>query len=249
MLHWSVIATAFVLGLTGGPHCVAMCGCIFNGLSRSGEVHIQRASRNAISTPQLALQAGRLTSYVVAGMLANISLGSLRNLAIYSAALKPLWTMTLLVAALLGLSLVVYARQPLWIESATRRMSASINQAMQAASPRFNTHGLTQRYVAGLAWALLPCGLLYSALMVTALANDALSAALAMAAFAIGSGLSLQLWSFIWQRSQSINASPRDWQAHIGTRLAGAALVAFSVWAIAHGMLQGTQAWCIIPAI
>ncbi len=249
MLHLSVIATAFVLGLAGGPHCVAMCGCIFNGLSKRGDATILRAQRSMMDAQQLALHAGRLTSYVLAGIVANISLGSLRNLAIYSAALKPLWTMTLLAAALLGLSLVIYARQPLWMESATRRMSVSINHALQAASPRFNTQGATQRYVAGLAWALLPCGLLYSALMVTALANDVVSAALAMAAFAIGSGVSLQVWSFLWQRSQSINTSARDWQAKIGTRLAGAALAVFSVWAIAHGLIQGTQAWCLVPAI
>lgn len=233
-----------------------MCGCIFNGLSSANAVQTIAPLRQAraITPSQLALQAGRLTSYMLAGGIANLSIGNLRNLASYSAALKPLWTMLLVAAVLLGISLVIYARQPLWMERATRQLSATINRVLLTAAPQLAAQrGPTSRYVAGLAWALLPCGLLYSALLVAALANDLISALLAMAAFAVGSGVSLQLWSFVWSRAQASDASPKrspkEWQANIGTRLAGAALAVFSVWAIMHN-LQASKGdvWCLVPA-
>lgn len=40
-------------------------------------------------------------------------------------------------------------------------------------------------FVAGMAWAMLPCGLLYAAVMVAALAPDALGGGLVMLAFAV----------------------------------------------------------------
>jgi sulfite exporter TauE/SafE len=41
-------------------------------------------------------------------------------------------------------------------------------------------------------WALLPCGLLYSAVMVSALAGSVAGGALLMALFALGSGITLR---------------------------------------------------------
>jgi uncharacterized protein len=240
VLQYSVIFTAFLLGAAGGPHCVAMCGCLFNGVSQP---ILKSPSHTLLSASQAALHAGRLTSYAFAGAVASLSIGIIRSAAQYSASLKPLWTMALLAAVMLGLSIAVYGRQPQWMESASRRISISVNKAM----PRVSSGNLKQRYVAGLAWALLPCGLLYSALLVAALSNDMLSGATAMLAFGIGSGLSLQLWSWLWQRSTSVNSSPRDWQASVGTRLAGVALIAFSLWALFHGMQQGVPGWCVIP--
>jgi uncharacterized protein len=238
VLQYSVILTAFLLGAAGGPHCVAMCGCLFNGASQP---ILKSPSHTFLNASQAALHAGRLTSYALAGAVASLSIGTIRSAAQYSAALKPLWTMALLAAALLGLALAVQGRQPQWMQSAARHISVSVNKAL----PRATGSGWPQRYVAGLAWALLPCGLLYSALLVAALANDMLSGALAMLAFGIGSGLSLQLWSWLWRRSSALNSGPRDWQANIGTRLAGGALIAFSAWALFHGMQQGVPGWCI----
>lgn len=217
-----------------------MCGCLFNGAS---QLKLQLPSHAYFNINQAALHAGRLTSYAIGGALASMSIGTLRSAAQYSVALKPLWTMALIAIALLGLALAVQGRQPLWMESTMRRVSGGINKAMPSRAP---ASGWQQRYAVGLGWALLPCGLLYSALLVAALANDVLSGALAMIAFGIGSGLSLQMWTWLWQRSTSVKSGPRDWQANIGTRLAGAALIGFSMWTLFHGLQQAVPGWCAV---
>jgi sulfite exporter TauE/SafE len=52
----------------------------------------------------------------------------------------------------------------------------------------------------GMLWALLPCGLLYSAVMVSALAGSVAGGALLMALFALGSGISMLAGPWLWLR-------------------------------------------------
>ena len=49
-------------------------------------------------------------------------------------------------------------------------------------------------------WALLPCGLLYSALVVAALAGSVLGGAAVMAAFAIGTSVTMTAAPWVWLR-------------------------------------------------
>src|SRR5437868_317048 len=74
---------------------------------------------------------------------------------------------------------------------------------------------------AGLLWTFMPCGLLYSALLVASLAGGVLQGAAAMAAFAAGSAVSLWAAPFLlaWLRGRG-DRWRRDW----GTRAAGAVL-------------------------
>ena len=85
----------------------------------------------------------------------------------------------------------------------------------------------------------MPCGLLYSALMVAALTGNALEGALTMACFALGSGLSLGLapWLLLMLKSLGDGA----W----GIRLAGLALAITSGWALWRGLAHNQAPWCV----
>ncbi|MDR2154476.1 MAG: sulfite exporter TauE/SafE family protein [Burkholderiaceae bacterium] len=222
----SLASTALIMGLAGGPHCIAMCGAACAGI---GQAAAPRSMR-AISFFQL----GRLVGYSALGALAAAAMQGLGWLTIQSAALRPVWTMVHIAAILLGLLLLVQARQPLWLEAGARRVWAKVQAAMRsmgAAAPL----GL------GVAWALLPCGLLYSALMVAALAGGVAGGATVMALFALGSSLALWVGPWLLLRLS------RDGSGAWGMRLAGLALILTSGWALWMGLMHEQAPWCAVP--
>jgi hypothetical protein len=94
----------------------------------------------------------------------------------------------------------------------------------------------------GLCWTFLPCGLLYSALLVAAMSGQALDGAAVMALFALGSGVSLLLGPWLWLRLRGAGRSG-DW----GVRLAGLALAGSSAWALWLGLAHNQAPWCVAP--
>lgn len=252
-LPGALLLTALLMGVAGGPHCIAMCGPACAGIARGGR-------------GQWAFHGGRIAGYATLGAIAAGAFQSLGWLTAASAAARPLWTLFHMALLLLGLTLLWKARQPQWLEDVGR---AVWRRARGVAPQRAMADGavLLQRvgpgaaagspgagqstrqreaaplpFAAGLLWALMPCGLLYSALMVAVLAGSAAGGAMAMAAFAVGSALSLALAPWLWRHWQA--RLPRAW----GIRIAGALLAAFSLWALWMGDMAGTMPWCAAPA-
>ena len=219
--------TALLMGLTGGPHCLAMCGAACGGLGRSGGT---RGLRDL-----LAFQAGRLLGYAVLGAVAAGSVQAMGWLGTQSAALRPLWTLFHVAALLLGLVLLWRARQPWWLEGAGR-------QAWAWARTWAQRTGLSAGFMLGLLWALLPCGLLYSALMVAALPGQPWAGAGVMALFALGSGVVLLAGPWLWWR---LRGQPGTGQGDWGVRLAGLALAGLSGWALWLGVVHNQAPWCV----
>ena len=152
----SLLLTALLMGLAGGPHCIAMCGAACAGIGQTA------APRNAQAIG--LFQLGRVVGYSALGALAAASMQGLGWLTVQSAALRPVWTMVHVAAVVLGLTLLVLARQPVWLDQGARRVWARV----RGGTARL---GMAAPLGLGVAWALLPCGLLYSAVMVAALAG------------------------------------------------------------------------------
>ena len=226
-MTWSLAATAVLMGLAGGPHCIAMCGAACAGIGQAG------APRGALAIGWF--QVGRLTGYTLLGALAAASMQGLGWLTVQSAALRPLWTMVHVAAVLLGAMLLIWARQPVWLEWGARRVWARVRTVTQ----RF---GLAAPLGVGVAWALLPCGLLYSAAMVAALAGSVTGGAAVMALFALGSGLTL--WLGPWLLLRLGRSGRGAW----GMRLAGLALLLTSAWGLWMGLMHYQAPWCVVPA-
>ena len=226
-MTWSLAATAVLMGLAGGPHCIAMCGAACAGIGQAG------APRGTLAIGWF--QVGRLTGYTLLGALAAASMLGLGWLTVQSAALRPLWTMVHVAAVLLGAMLLIWARQPVWLEWGARRVWARVRTVTQ----RF---GLAAPLGVGVAWALLPCGLLYSAAMVAALAGSVTGGAAVMALFALGSGLTL--WLGPWLLLRLGRSGRGAW----GMRLAGLALLLTSAWGLWMGLMHDQAPWCVVPA-
>jgi sulfite exporter TauE/SafE len=169
-------------------------------------------------------QSGRLLSYAVAGGLAAYAVQNLAWLTGQTSALRPVWTLFHVAVLVWGLSLLVLARQPVWVDGAGHRF-------WQRLRPRMAGHRWV--FLAGAAWALMPCGLLYSALLVASLSGGVADGALSMALFAVGSSLTLAIGPWLWVRLAAWrNPARQAWSM----RAAGVVLSAVALWALVHDL-------------
>ncbi len=259
----SLALTALLMGLAGGPHCAAMCGAACAALGRRADradavasfIPLKLASADlqapapttspiapispAISPAQWLFQLGRLLSYSALGAVAAGSMQAVGWLSVHSASLRPVWVLVHVAAIVLGLVLLWQARQPVWLEEGARRLWARVLALLPAG--RGGARGAAA-LLTGLAWAFLPCGLLYSALLVAALSPGLWQGAGVMALFALGSSLSLLAAPWLWQRLRGSDTGD------LAIRLAGAALVASSSWALWHALVHDAAPWCVTPA-
>jgi len=220
----TLAATAFLMGLAGGPHCIAMCGAACGGVIRGVGARPARG--------MWTFQAGRLLGYSVAGAAAGLAVESFAWLSSHTAALRPAWTLFHVAVLAWGLMLVVQSRQPQWVESAGRGLWQRVRPWAQRRG------GLL---VTGALWTAMPCGLLYSALLVASLSGGALEGAASMALFAVGSGISLGLAPTALRRLQDLgNRLRKDW----GSRIAGALLAATAAWALWMDLAHRVAQWC-----
>jgi len=128
----------------------------------------------------------------------------------------------------------VLARQPVWLDTTARRVWSKV-RALNA------TWGRSAPLAIGALWAFMPCGLLYSALLVAALSGGPLNGALTMALFALGSGVSLMVGP--WMLLRLHGGGTGQW----GLRLAGVALASTSGWALWMGLAHNAAPWCVLP--
>ena len=227
-MQLSLGATALLMGLVGGPHCVAMCGAACAGLGQAAG-----ARKNSAI---LGFQLGRVLGYSALGGVAAASMQGLGWLTIHAAALRPVWTMFHVAAFLLGLVLLLRAQQPIWLERAGRNVWA------RAKALGAGARGAP--LVLGGLWALLPCGLLYSAVLVAAMAGGPLDGALVMALFALGTSVTMTAAPWLWLQLRGTSVAVGE-AGSWGVRLAGLALAGSSGWALWMGLVHNTAPWCL----
>lgn len=223
-MQTSMALTALFMGLVGGPHCVAMCGAACAGISR--------AAGDRSTQALLTFQLSRMVGYALFGAFAAGSVQGLALLGTQTIAIRPAWSMFHAAVLLMGLLLIVRGRQPAWIDS--------LGQAVwRKARPVLTRLGARASILLGVAWALMPCGLLYSALLVASLTANALEGAAVMALFSLGTSLSLTLAPWLLLRLRGGESG--IW----AIRLAGLALAATSGWALWMGVTNPTGLFCM----
>lgn len=254
-MDWlGLLGAAFVLGLTGGVHCLAMCAGLQQTALQAGPRRVVALTPlpadgvgQAITGPScantsrsgqpstlgalLAFHAARVCGYALLGAAVAGTSSALRWAAQWAGPLKTLWI--LLNAAVLSLGLVLALRgaMPGWID----RWSHQAWQGIRS------WRGLGQRPAAGLwglLWVFLPCGLLASAAALAVLASDAARGAAVMASFGLGTALDLLVVQSVWLGlGRRVERASPAWQA-LGIRLSGLMLSAFAamaLWSIARG--------------
>jgi sulfite exporter TauE/SafE len=262
----SLLTLSLMMGLTGGPHCLMMCGPACSLLA-------QRKLHNAQSPSYFLFLLGRSLGYGAIGALVAISMQTLGWLSTQSSLFRPIWNMTHALALILGLFLLVFANQPLWLGDMAKRIWQKLENLMSRHSIFQNTWGV---FFIGVLWSFIPCSLLYSVMMVAALSASALNGALIMLSFSLGGAIFMAFGSQVFihlntpktepmvassshdpilvnrwgnDKTQEVHFIPRGKKkpqlAHWGIRLAGLALAANSAWVMYADLVLNQAPWCL----
>jgi uncharacterized protein len=173
------LGSALAAGLLSGiTHCAGMCGPL---VLAQAEWRFSRLPAMAMTWPRrlagaaaLPYQLGRITTYAVLGALAAGGLGRLLPATgapgLAAAALLAVGAVFLL-SGLAGIATSSGA----WMSLVTRQVKPLLDRP-------FGWRG----YAVGLALGLLPCGMIYAALLVAATTGHALAGAATMVLFGLG---------------------------------------------------------------
>lgn len=212
-----VVGSAFVLGLAGSVHCVGMCGGIAGALAQRSSP--ARPLEGAVRS--LLQSVGRIGSYALAGALAGA----------FGEVLVPLGrTSGPWLRLALGLAIVLLGVQIARSGRAVPALERLGLVVWRRATPLLRRIGRPeqawQHLALGAVWGWLPCGLVYSALLLAAASGAPRTGALALAAFGLGT-LPAVLASAGFGRLLA-----RIGGGASARRTAGALLVVFGLWSI-----------------
>jgi sulfite exporter TauE/SafE len=171
------LTTAFLAGLLGSAHCLGMCG----GISGLFALHESVRGLRRQLPMALTYNAGRLVSYAILGF-AVAALGS-RVVGLTPAIAGPVRLIAGVVIILIGLQIAFDLRALSLLE---RIGGIAWSRLAPLAGRLLPVTSLPRALGLGLLWGLLPCGLVYSALLVAATSLDAGHGALIMLAFGAG---------------------------------------------------------------
>lgn len=215
------LASAVLVGLLGGVHCVGMCGGIVGALS------IGLPADRSRWPIQLAYNLGRIASYTLAGAIAGGLGYFFSGLLPVRQAQQGLLLLAGLFMVLLGLYLGGWWNLLARVEQAGGVLWKRIEPLGRGLLP---VRRVRQALALGVLWGWLPCGLVYSVLIWSVSAGSALKGAGLMLAFGLGTLPNLLLMGAAAARLQAWVRRP--WVR----QLAGAAILLFGVYQIANAI-------------
>lgn len=231
---------AVVLGLIGSMgHCVGMCSGVAVLLSRQGVTSGWRL---------LLVHMGRITTYGLMGLVAG-SLGQVVGLALPR--LPQLQGGVALIAAgiMIYFALALLGQVPsieIYVVGLTSRWG-KVMRYLTATQHIEKTHNVLRPYLLGLMWGLLPCGLVFTALLVAVTTGSPWHGTLVMLAFGFGTWPALLGVGLLAQRG--IRQSGNFWLRHVAATVvllfaAQIALRGLAAWGwVDHLRLGGIIVW------
>lgn len=170
-----IFVSAFLMGLIGSGHCIAMCGGIASSLQLA-------SNKRQTWLYSLAYNSGRALSYMLAGALvAGISSQFATQNSTFALFLSFLAGVFML---LVGVYIMRLAATLQWLEKLGKTLIwqhlIKLNKYLMPIDSPLKALGY------GALWGWLPCGLVYSALTWAMTSGTAINGALVMLAFALG---------------------------------------------------------------
>ncbi len=173
----TLIGAAFVTGLLGSAHCFGMCA----GISGLFAVNQQVTSLERHVPMAVVYNAGRMMSYALLGVFVA-ALGKTFVEAIPRLA-APVRLASGLLIVIVGLQVAFDWRFLAPVEKAGARLWSRIAPAAKSLLP---VTSLPRALGLGLLWGWLPCGLVYSVLLIAATTANPAIGGLVMLAFGLG---------------------------------------------------------------
>ena len=227
------MGAAFLLGLAGSGHCLAMCGGVTAALGLA-------TARDASGRPRPALllgcQIGRIVSYSLAGLLFAGALGGVVAVLDVDSVRKALRVLAAL--ALLFAALVAFG----YLGNSGSRFGHALWRQLAPLGRRFlPINSLPRACAFGMLWGWMPCGFVYSVLLVATLQQSAVRGAITMAVFGLGTLPGLFLTALASRRFVALTAS-RGARRVAGSVLVVSAIVTLLGPWFAHS-LPGVHDW------
>jgi len=201
---------AFSLGLLSAPHCAAMCGSLVGALLMGSR------SKGSTQSPLVSVflfGSGKLLAYVALGGFAG--LGGLALTQVLAGPGLALRALSALLMIGIGLYIAGWWRGIARLESAGARL-------WQPVLRRVRTLPLDRpgnKLLAGMAWGLLPCGIVYSMLGMALATANLVQGSLLMASFGLGT------MPFVMSAGGVMKAAQRMLHTPGVRQLAGAAMI------------------------
>jgi len=175
------LLTAILIGLFSAVHCLGMCGGIMGALTFSLPREVrERPAR--LTTYLLAYNLGRIASYAAAGAAVGALGGGLYGILPENG---HLFLQAMAAALMIGIGLYLAGWFPRF--ASIERLGLPLWRRLEPLGRRFLpvSHPALALIYGGI-WGWLPCGLVYSALLLSATAGGAVTGALFMTAFGVG---------------------------------------------------------------
>ncbi len=170
---------AIIVGLLGSSHCIGMCGGIVGALNMG--IASNPGSRPASRfVYQLAYNLGRISSYLLVGLMAGSLGAGLAKLGV-NPIIGKLLASGFMIA--LGLYLANWWRGLAVMEKVGLKLWRHIQPLGQRLFPITSP---LQAFLLGTLWGWLPCGLVYATVAWSLTTANALDAALLMLGFGLG---------------------------------------------------------------
>ncbi len=178
-MSFTLFLSAFIVGLMGAGHCLGMCGGIVAALSFA----IPDASSLRRITIIVTYNLGRIATYVILGGLAGV-VGLGAGEAFSQVTSAPI----LRVLAGVMLILMGFYITGWWkVLGNLEKLGASVWRVLQPIGNRMlPVKSLSAAFSLGCLWGWLPCGLVYSALVLAMSQNDPWASASVMLGFGCG---------------------------------------------------------------
>ncbi len=203
LMQGGFLTSLFMAGVVGSvTHCTGMCGPFVMSFAPQATMGAKQTTLARLSN-QLLLpyHLGRVTTYVMLGMMAAIFSSGAAELSRSSIVANTL------PAVLLALGGVLFFLQFLGISGLKMNMP-SLPRAMQKMISELSQNPTGLRgYAMGLILGFLPCGLLLSAILIAAAAPNWWSAGVGMALFGLSTIPALNAVAFIKNRIVLTNPS------------------------------------------
>ena len=221
-----LLTTAFIAGLAGSAHCFGMCGGMAGALG-------MRARMNATSPMQATSSAslyhvGRIGGYATVGAIG----GALGHSAHWALQLARFESALRIVAGVLTLLIAIRILSRWNAFAPLERVGARLWMKVQPLAKRASGNDRWWgNLVIGLLWGWLPCGLVYSMVLMTMTTASVLQGAAVMLAFGLGTLPAMLSSSLLAGTLPKL--SQRPWFRHA----TGTAMLLFGVWMIAAATL------------
>jgi sulfite exporter TauE/SafE len=194
------LGAAFLLGLAASGHCLVMCGGISTAL---GIATAKDANGRARPTLLVSYQLGRIASYTLAGLLFAGVLGGViafLDIEVVRRTLRVVSALTLLLGALVAFGRI---RDPGF--GVGHRLWTKIAPLGRKLLP---VTSVPRALAFGMVWGWMPCGFVYSVLLIAMLQLDPIRGAMVMAAFGLGTAPALLITAFGAQRLTRLASLP-----------------------------------------